>query len=413
MANYTEQPEITLQNHNTQANVPRWLMFLFGIYIFLSYFETYFTKFVGSNTKFYLLGLIIIFLYIYGFKIRLNSYNKLFIAWFLFKFTSLLWSSMTNSNVSSHFLSQIGMVLFLVTMTGKTHKGEFLNYIIRANYWCSFLFGIFSIVFQASYISEVYAARKVLTLWGLQNDPNNCAAFLIVGFMLAVYSILYERKLYALNMIVALINIYAIMLTASRAGLIAVAAIIILLVLLPVHKDKLKIVGYIKRIFIVLVVAIISLYVIQNYLPQASLERLFAFEYYSGGSSRSDRWSQAISLFREKPFFGWGWGGYILSGFGEVSGIHNTFITSLCDGGVVGTFFLVFPVILLSVKALRKKNNLIVFLLACGLFPAFFIDAINKRFFWNAIVVAIMLIVYQRDTGHKVGVWKKTGEDEL
>lgn len=399
MGEYIRNSEIEIKH------VPKWIMLLFGGYIFLSYFETYLTRFIGSNTKFYLFGLIAIFIYICNFRIKLNIYNLGILFWFSFKFISTTWSKWINSDISIHVMSQIGMTLFVLIMIGAIYEEKFLNYILRINYWCSFLFGILSIIFQGSYISEEYEARKVLTLFGLQNDPNNCAAFLIIGITLAAYSLVYEREKKICNIIVVLINTYATLLTSSRAGFVSLAIILIAMIFLSKKDDK--IMDIIKKIFIILIVVIVLGYIVSRYLPESSLDRLLKFEEYKAGSGRSDRWEAAIKLFIQRPMFGWGWGGY-LTGYGA---IHNTILTSLCDVGIIGTTLLFIPVIAGLYKAMKKKNVLAILLLVCGLAPSVFIDAINKRFFWNSLVISFMLIVYQNKTGKQIKLWSNLKGD--
>lgn len=405
MDNYIENIEL---NNDTGVYPSKWMMYLFGIYVFFSFFETYLTKFVGTSTKYYLLGMIGIFLYSFKYKIRLNNYSKLLMAWFAFKLLSIMWASfspMTNSNVSTHFISQCGMILFVIVFTTEVFCEEFLSFILKANFWCSLLFGVLSIVFQGSYISEVYSVRKVLTLWGLQNDPNNCAAFLLIGITLALYALVFERKHLFLDVVAIAINTYALFLSSSRGGFLSLAVIIILVLFLPTSQNGMMIKGTTKKIVLLAIILIVTIYFIQHYLPTAVLERLLDFQDYEGGSGRTVRWDAALELFYQKPIFGWGWGGYdIGSGYGA---IHNTFLTSLCDVGVFGTLLLILPMILILVYSLKMRNSLVCMLLTCGLLPSMFLDAINKRFFWNAIVISIMLIMYQQQTGDSVGVWKK------
>ena len=392
---------------NGKRNIPRWMVYLFEVYIVLSFFETYLTKFIGTSTKFYLLGLILLFVGHTGFKVTITRYAKFYLLWFLYKCLSITWSSMENATVSTHFLSQIGMIMFLLSMTGIECDKRFLNYILKACYWCSFLFGVLSVFFRASYISEVFSARQVLTLFGLQNDPNNCAAFLIVGFMLSFYAILFEKKKYFINLVVLMTNLYAIMLTASRAGLVSIAAIVVLLVFVPSSIEKKKVTTYIKRGIITMLAVALGLYLVEKYLPAASFNRMFSFEGYLGGSSRSDRWEDALKVFWKNPIFGCGWGGYNLVGYGSVSGIHNTFLSSLCDVGIVGTGLLIVPMIMMVIDGIKRGNNLVVFILASGMFPAFFIDAINKRFFWNAIIISMMLLKFNDETGESISLWNE------
>lgn len=406
MGGYTEK-NISQKNNKYFQYIPKWFFYMFGIYIFLSFFETYLTKFIGNSTKFYMFFLIVICIYLYRFSIKLNIYNILIMLWFVFKLISILWSNWSNQDISIHLLSQIGITIFVFIMTGAYYEEKFLSYILRINYWCSFIFGILSIIFQGSYISEVYAARKVLTLFGLQNDPNNCAAFLIIGISLAAYSLIYEHKRISLNIIVILVNIYATLLTSSRAGFVTLGVIILFLILMPDKNRKTQIFNVLLKLFIMAVVVGLALYLIIKFLPSASLERLLQFDEYQAGSGRSDRWGAAIQLFSQRPILGWGWGGY-LTGYGAV---HNTYLTSLCDIGILGTILLITPSVYAGYKAMKSKNVLVILILISGLLPAFFIDAINKRFFWNALLIAFMLVLYERNTGKEISIWNK-GEEK-
>ena len=172
----------------SEKRIANWQILLFCIYIFLSFYETYLTRFLGNSTKFYLLFVLAIFLYQGKFKIRKDKYWEMFFAWFIFKTISLSWSSMANTDFQMHFLSQIGMVLLIIVLTGRKQEIVFIHAVVQSALWISFLYGILSIFFKASYIDERFVARQVLTLFGQQNDPNNCAAFLLVGISLGIYS---------------------------------------------------------------------------------------------------------------------------------------------------------------------------------------------------------------------------------
>ena len=101
-----------------------------------------------------------------------------------------------------------------------------------------------------------------------------------------------------------------------------------------------------------------------------------------------------------------GWGGYVLEGYNE-GGVHNTFITSLCDGGAIGTVLLVVPIMCIVVQSIRKKEILAIIILADGIFFSFTLDAINKRFFWNAIYIAIMLLNYDASHSEIIYIWNR------
>ncbi len=405
---YCPYKEVCLDEKST-VTIPIWLKALFVIYIFLSYFEIYFVPFLGSNTKFLMIGIIILLFIVYRGKLKINSYSIMFILWFTSRCISILWSSGANDSVSVHIESQIGIVLFLVLLCGQNQDKAFLRLILKAYYWFSFLFGILSIFLRRSYISEIYSSRQVLTLFGQQNDPNNCAAFLIVGIAMATCSIIYERKHIILNLLVIAVNSYATLLTASRAGLLSIGILVVLLLLLPSKDEKVDIWRSFKKIFILVFTIAAIIFLAYRFLPEASLNRLLAFDDYASGSGRSIKWEYAIELFKQRPLFGWGWGGF---SYGSIGSLHNTFLTLLCEGGIVGLSLFTLPIIIMLIYALQKRRILIIVLLFCGLFPSFFIDAINKRFLWNAILISLLLINYDQESGELVSIWDIKRNDQ-
>ena len=208
------------------------LLFLSVIYIVLSYFEIYLPGAIGSSTRYLIFILSILFIYLYHWKIHTSTYIIFFFLWFLFKILSIAWSNHANSDVSRTALSQMGMILLLASMCGQVHERELLRYLVVANYFCSAAFGVLTLAFHRSYISEVFVARQVLTLFGHQNDPNNCAAFLSVGIAIATYSLVSEKRMKIVNLLVILINSYGIMLTGSRMGFLLIGMIAVALLLL-------------------------------------------------------------------------------------------------------------------------------------------------------------------------------------
>lgn len=210
-----------------------------------------------------------------------------------------------------------------------------------------------------------------------------------------------------INSVIVAINVYALFLTSSRAGFLTFGIIVVTLSILPQSGKDISLKQLLQRLIFILVLGYIMVYIIRQYLPQANIDRLFIFSGYEGGSGRDIRWVRAIDLFREKPIFGWGWGGYSTG----VGAIHNTFLTSLCDVGLIGTAFLTIPLLMIGVEAVKKRNLLVIIILMAGVIPAFVLDAINKRFFWNAIVISIMLVNYQKNNDEQMTVWENTWEE--
>lgn len=387
-------------SHYNPIKTDKWVNVLFVVYIGLSYFETYLTNFIGSNTKYYLLFLIFVILWKNDFKIVFDKYSLFILSWFAFKFLSMLWSDFSNDDVQIHMLSQIGIVAFFLVINARHYSGDFLRLLVKSHFFFSLLFGILSILFNESFRSEIFSSRKVLTLFGLQNDPNNCAAFLIVAIAIALYTLVFEKKYYLLNVVTIGINTFAILLTSSRAGFISLGCILLIMFFLP-NRGKHRVLTRIQILILILIVLFIGYLLVVNLLPVENIERIFSFEDYEGGSGRSVRWNLAFDLIYAKPLLGWGWGGYDI-GYGA---IHNTVLTSLCDIGILGTSLFVVVVINIIFDSYRRKDGLAILFLICGILPAFTIDAINKRFFWNGIIMAILLVQYSKYV-KQFEIWK-------
>ena len=124
----------------------------------------------------------------------------------------------------------------------------------------------------------------------------------------------------------------------------------------------------------------------KNFLPKDIFARLFEMDTYEGGSERTNIWNNAFELLNENLnwFFGGGWGS--LYGYNNmfVAG-HNTYISMLCDVGILGSVLFFGPIIHVFVRLLKEKQMLPLMILLSGLLPCFFLDAINKRYFWIPI----------------------------
>ncbi|MGE7689366.1 O-antigen ligase family protein [Lysinibacillus sp. NPDC097214] len=374
-----------IENVEDVVRVDKILRFLIYIYIVISFYEAYINQLIGSYTKYYLLFIIVIYFSSYS-KIKLEKYHLLIISWLIFKFASILWgsyNSIGSSNVSTQLLSQVGMVGFFLVMTIVKFEYSFVKKIIDISLYASVSMGFLSLFFSEAYLFA-FESRQVLTLFGTQNDPNNMAAFFLVGISIALYYIIFEKEHIFRNCIFIVMNGFALSLTASRGGFVSLVVVIVLIVFVT-NKRKLYFVDIMKKIILIVMIIVSLFIVLKQFLPVSIFDRLFSFDSYKGGSGREDLWTTAATLIEKKPFFGWGWGGY-------ESGLHNTYLTMLCDVGIVGFSLFLLALFSICIRSIKFRMPLGIILLVTGLGPSFFIDAINKRFFWNALILAIMLL---------------------
>lgn len=360
------------------------------IYFALSIFEPYLNGILGSLTKYYIFFTILVLIYQNKWKIYLTQTSKAMMLWLIFKFISLIWSQ-DYATPRLHYISQLGMVMFLVVLFSYDYEEDTLDW-IEITYWVSSaVIGVLSLFFSKSYLGSV-AVRQVLVIAGVEVDPNNQAVLLLVGICISLVNLFFKRKWIPPSVIILLINIYGCFMTGSRAALATILLVALFCLILPGEKRRAT--AVIRRVLLVVLIFISALYLIQQLSP-AIYDRLFNIRGYTGGSGRSLQWSNVWKVYTAdllNILIGLGWGSstaltgaYTETGAGL--GVHNTFLTMLCDVGLIGTLLFNIPLIHMSLSLIRRKEYYPVMMLLTSFTCAFFIDAINKRFFWNAIFI--------------------------
>lgn len=389
---------------------PGWIIFgAISVYIFLSFYEV-FAPGGLSLTKYYLIPLAVFVLFSYR-TVRIKYYHFIILAWLGLKFVSVLWAwNGVNKVVTTNVMSQVSMTAMFIILTLVDYEEKWANRFIIMIEGISFSQGVLSLFYAQPYIpsvkNEIEEGRNVLTLLGEQNDPNNQAAFLVIAVAIALYFIFAERKQILLNSVIVIVNAYATIQTGSRGGLVALIGICVVMLFIPSTSEK-KMPVYV-RISIVSIFIGVIFFVASSYADSIALERVFELAGADGGSGRTDIWTNALELVSTSPILGTGWGSYY--GYnGLFSVAHNTFIENLCSTGIVGTILLFTPLVIALVIGIRRKKYIVIPIIVAGMLPCIFLDAANKRFFWNAFFFAMMIAEsvseekdeYGRSAGHR------------
>lgn len=355
-----------------------------GVYFILCFFEPYLNAFGGSYIKYFIVGLMGIIVLSNGFVIRKNRLANYFLAWFFYKCFTVLWTR-DYSMVQLHFFTNVTSIMFLYSLCQLPWGKKELDFFANTLWLGSGLIGALTLVSHTAYLGV--QSRQVLSLFGQSIDPNNAAAFLAIGCALSLY-FMASRKHMFIAALVFIVNTYATLLSGSRGGLLTIAAVCITCACFYLRKGK-------HRVFLIVgsVILIWSLnYLVYNYLPTNIYERLFIFSSYEGGSERTVIWSNALQLLNTNPLFYWfgaGWGAYYgYNGFKLA--MHNTYLSMLCDVGIIGCCLFFLPIIFICWKLWKKRQLMPLLLIVSGLAPSFFLEAINKRFFWNPIYYGVI-----------------------
>ena len=379
---------------DTKKETPLYLRVLLVFYFVLEFFEPYINAAFGSYTKFYLILLIFVLLNYHGFRIIYNKTAIYFVYWFLYKCLTIIWCR-NNYIYQLHFFTNFTAVILLYLLTIQPMSKKTIENITAALWIGSGLIGVLSLISNEPYLGV--SNRIVLKLFNVSVDPNNDAAFLAVGIAVSLYYLInpkIKKVIKAYSIISILVNTYALFMTGSRGGLLTEVGIFAVLAFFYIQKGKHKIMFCVGLLGMIALIDHLS----HKYLPLDVYYRLFETATYEGGSERTEIWSNAFTLINSDPIyylFGTGWGSYYgYNGYYVV--MHNTYLSILCDTGIIGIMLFFFPII----KAVRKlyidKNALPILLLTAGFIPAFFLEAINKRFFWNAII--FILLCYKIDS---------------
>lgn len=373
---------------DTSLHRNRFFEFLVYIYFAITFFEPYLNGVLGSVTKYYIFAIMMYVLLKNRFCIRVYHFHKAFLIWLLYLFISLLWTD--NYHIFRiNVLSQVGMVGLLIMLTMKSYTREFAENIAKVMWLSSFIISFLAMFFGQSYRggSEL---RQVLVLFGQEADPNNQAAFALIGLSIALYFLIYENKYRIPAVITIAVNAISMFLTGSRGGLVSLVAIAAFVILFNPPYAKLS--SKIRKTVMVILAVVVVLFVLRRYIPEDIVDRLIGLDSYAGGSERTNIWNNGLRLLSKNLniIFGAGWGCYY--GYnGYFTAMHNTYISMLCDVGIIGFLLFFAPIFKKLAYTMKKKEYLPVILILAGFCPSFFLDAINKRFFWN---VVMFLFIY-------------------
>lgn len=353
---------------------------ILAIYIFLSIYEVWISAIIGPVSRFY----IIIYLCYLLVKMRSLKVDVIFVsmlAWIVYSFVSTIWSQ--DIEEASISIYTMALMALLTLLLGQYQlSGKQIIRILDFYLLISVSLVILGLFFSRP-ITENNETRNVVYLFGLAPDPNNLLTLYSICFSISIYYALFLKRMRIINYVLALLSMYVIFNTGSRSG------IIILLFLASIlfwyeQKDK-----PLHSKFKIAIVAILILFVIYLLMPLFLSDSVYDRIMGKGelafmdSTGREDRWSIALNEWlNSNILFG--------LGLGSVPA-HSTFITMLVALGIIGyTFFLIF-IFGTVIKIIRQGNVLALLLFVSPMLQSFFIDAQNKRFFWNGIIFPYLL----------------------
>lgn len=364
---------------STQNKFPYWL---YTIFFMLGIYEHWINGLYGSVTRYYYLFFLVYTLFKIK-SIKLDSTLNSLIVWIFLSCLSLLWSD----NIDEAFISLNTMIMMtgiiiLISQDSFRFDGESLMRLIDTIFYISASLVTLGLFFSET-ISDFNETRYILYLFGLYIDPNNLLVFYFISFTIGVYNLYYALRKKILSLFFSVASLYLILMTGSRSGIVGLFLVFVIFL-----WGKRNVISLPQKVGIALfaIFLIIGIYSFAEYiLPDAVFNRLFGkggIE-FTDSTGRTEMWTYGINRFLDEgPILGLGFG---------TGTSHSTFVTVLVSTGIIVYPIFLYFIISVLLKLIKQNNVLALLLFSIPIMQAFFIDALNKRFFWNAFVLAILL----------------------
>lgn len=301
-------------------------IYLFSFTILEGFSNTYFA--VGSIG---LGGLVAIFwllesFYLKSFRLNVGSVVLFVFVWWMF--ATVVWSYDPAVSLGHVFRLLLVLILYVMTFDIIRTNDDLLTAI------SAYLLGV-SIVGVSGFVN-VYTGT---TYGDLSNrysasgfDPNNFGLILASAIPLVFIS-LTKMSIHArvFGLLLIALFMFLIISAASRAGAVALAIVLIGLMVLRFDAKQL-----VRISFVGALVALVFHFFLSDLVPEMALNRLSMNAGDDAGGGRFDIWSAAVRSLSGSVLEGNG-AGVSFSMLGDQA--HNTFISALFEGGVIGLFF--------------------------------------------------------------------------
>ena len=242
----------------------------------------------------------------------------------------------------------LSFVLYCMAIVSVFHRPYMTSNRIKKMFYIYFGISIFLIL--PLNIFAINRASIVGDYLGIYSNRNMATSVLLSVFImlgiclkLGTYKSIIKQIVIILLM---LITVYLNFITHSRMAIVGTAVAFFMLWYYSSTKKNSM------RIIIIAIIAACTLYflpTIGKHFGITSVIRVFSEQVANGstGFFRNDLWNLFISLFRQKPLFGWGNNSVYYNTFvnpqGIGWGVHNSYYVMLIEGGIVGfTFYVLF-----------------------------------------------------------------------
>lgn len=232
----------------------------------------------------------------------------------------------------------------------------------------------------------------------ISEDPNYICAYFAFGVIFALNRIISDKRiLFKLFGATELfLYVCVVFLTGSRGGLISILSAIGIYII-TFSRSGIK---YIVAKIITFVFVFVIINVILDNLPQ-ELKIRFSFDNVldSGGSGRTDLWKNAIDMFLNAniftKIFGYGAGtvryNMDLLGYPNANVVHNIFLETLVELGIVGLIIYAVAIFLFAKKSFQNEDKFAFSVIVCMIVLSLSASIYAFKPYFNTMLYIVML----------------------
>ena len=202
--------------------------------------------------------------------------------------------------------------------------------------------GIASLYASENHVNALVGHSKRIVITG--SDPNIGAAIVMLFWLFNLFSGIIKKN--NSKIFITLLLTIVIMMTSSRTSFLALICIIIIFLFMS------KGITFTFKLIIVAIIGFI-IFMLYKYFQYISV----GFELMMSGENTSmlvrfEKWKEAMVLFRQSPFFGWGPGKSSMETI-----VDGEYVLLLRRYGIIGTFFILLFIFCMPIIKKEKKNN--------------------------------------------------------
>lgn len=313
---------------------------------------------------------------------------------------SILWGNSVLESLKNS-LSLFLMLFVAILFTSYDYKEVSLSNLLD-RFWL--IVGIVSSIlflFGDRAIIGEYGSRTSLRILGTNTDPNEFAGLFTITLSITIYYIINSKGIKKwLSVLVAIVEIYSVLLSGSRGAMLACIISVLLTVLLCTKISTKKIITF---IFIGALVTWIFIQYLFPMLPIDIVQRMdFRMLLADGGGGRSVLWENGLSAYVDsnvlRMLFGFGANGLIIVGErGTTATMHNYYLQLLTNFGIIGLLLFLLLVFNIIKKFWKYNIKYVPSIIGMLILSATLTTTPNYKPLWILLMTSLIPKYYLND----------------